>query len=110
MRRRKGMALHRRYGRSQGDGYKRVGVAFTKPRGPTQRRDEYGIYESSGMAYGVPVPKSLYTQYEGYREQRAGGEAQVGTALGGRGWSPPIKTEFVPSHFAEIRFFDGRTL
>lgn len=110
MRHRRGHALRRRYGRSSGDGYTRVGIAFGKPRGPTHRRDEYGIYESSGMAYGYPVGKSLYTQYEGYREQRAGGEVQVGTASGGPSWSPPQKLPFKPEHFAEIRFFDGRTV
>jgi len=107
MKRRRGHALRRRYGHSR-EGYKRVGVAFTKPHGPSHRRDEYGIYESSGMAYGVEVPKSLYTQYEGYREQRAGGEAQVGLPLGGPRWSPQPMTEFKPSHFGEVRFFDKR--
>ena len=110
MRRYRGRALRRRYGRSHGDGYKRVGVAFGKPRGPTHRRDEYGIYESSGMAYGAPVPKHLYVKYEGYREQRAGGEAQVGLSLGGPGWRAQSMIDFKPEHFGEVRFFDGRTL
>jgi len=57
---------------------KRIGIARTRPRGPTNRRDEYGIYAMT-EAYGRPVdPPNLYIKYEGYREQREDGEAQVG--------------------------------
>lgn len=106
-RRLKAKALTRRYGHAS-DGWKRVGVAFGKPHGPTQRRDEYGIYESPSMAYGVPVTPKLYAQYEGFREQTATGERMVGTASGGPRWSPPVKIDFVRAHFGEVRFFDGR--
>lgn len=109
----KQLALHRRYGRSSGgpSGYTRVGVAFGKPHGASQRRDEYGIYESPAVSYGVPVPpeeRRLYAKYEGYREQRVGGEAQVGLPLGGPHWSPQPMIDFVPEHFGTVRFFDGR--
>jgi len=103
-------ALKRRYGRSYGEGYKRVGVAFSKPRGVTNRRDEYGIYESSGKAYGMDVPKRLYTKYEGYREHTPKGEVQTGLALGGPGWRAESYLDFKPEHFGEVRFFDGRSL
>jgi hypothetical protein len=63
----------------------RIGVALRRPRGPTNRRDEYGIYAMT-EAYGRPVdPPKLYLKYEGYREQRADGEAQVGLPLAGPG-------------------------
>jgi len=92
--------------KNPGDGYTRVGVAFSKPRGKTQRREQYGIWRSSGMPYGIKTAPKLYAQYEGYREQRADGEAQVGLPLGGPGWRPQPMTDFVPSHYAEVRFFD----
>jgi hypothetical protein len=89
------------------DDYKRVGIAFSKPLGLTQRRDEYGIYESPGTSYGQPVPKSLYAKYEGFREQRNGGEVQVGLASGGSRWSPQPMIGFDPAHFDEVKFFEG---
>jgi len=91
------------------DGYKRVGVAFSKPHGPSGRRDEYGIYESSGRAYGMEVPKYLYTKYEGYRENTPKGEVQTGLALGGPGWREQSMLEFKPEHFGEVRFFESRS-
>ena len=75
---------------------KRIGMALSSPRGTTQRRDQYGIYDS-----GV-------CQYEGYREQRQDGEAQVGLPLGGPGAAhlQPYIT-FVESNFSEVRWFEG---
>lgn len=75
---------------------KRIGMALSAPRGTTQRRDQYGIYDS-GMC-----------QYEGYREQRQDGEAQVGLPLGGPGAAhlQPYIT-FVESNYEEVRWFEG---
>lgn len=109
MRKKRKSALRRRYGRSGGDGWKRVGVAFSRPHGPNHRRDEYGIYESPSMVYGMPSEPRLYTQYEGYREKTSTGERMVGLPLGGPRWSPPQKLEFKLEHFGEVRFFDGRS-
>lgn len=65
------------------DDFKRVGVAIGRPKGPTNRRDEYGIY-AMVRAYGRPVdPPALYIKYEGYRERREDGEIQVGLPLAG---------------------------
>lgn len=93
--------------------YKRIGVAFTKPEGPTRRRREYGIYQSADTAYGVPVHRKLYAKYEGYREQRPDGEASVGLPLGGPNWRPEPMIDFYEADYAEIRFFEkcphGRT-
>lgn len=73
---------------------KRIGIAFTTPRGPTNRRDEYGLYDSGTC------------RYEGYRETRPDGEAMVGLPLAGPNAAhlqPSIP--FVESHFAEVRWF-----
>lgn len=97
--------LRRRYGRSSGGGWKRVGIAFTNPRGASGRRDEYGIYESPSRDAFGPLEPKLYAQYEGYRE----GDRMVGLPLAGpnAAHSQP-KIDFVRSHFGEVRFFDGR--
>jgi hypothetical protein len=78
---------------------KRIGVAFAKPRGPTHRRDEYGLYAFEGS-------QPQYAKYEGYREMRADGEAQVGLPFAGPGavhLQPLI--DFDRSHFDEVRIF-----
>jgi len=74
--------------------FTRVGVAFTKPQGETQRRREYGILRGSAG--------SLYTRYEGYRE----GSTQVGLPLAGvhASWRQPL-IPFVEAHFETVRFF-----
>ncbi|NIT79562.1 MAG: hypothetical protein GWN58_32925 [Anaerolineae bacterium] len=74
----------------------RIGIARGRPKGPTNRRDEYGIYAMT-EAYGRPVdPPKLYLKYEGYREQRPDGEAQVGLPMGGPGWRPEPMIDFHP--------------
>lgn len=75
----------------------RIGIARARPKGPTNRRDEYGIYAMT-EAYGRPVdPPKLYLKYEGYREQRPEGEAQVGLPMGGPGWRPEPMIDFYPN-------------
>ena len=75
---------------------KRIGMALSAPRGPTQRRSQYGIYDS-GLC-----------QYEGYRELCEDGEAQVGLPLSGPNAAhlqPCIA--FNEAHYDEIRWFEG---
>lgn len=76
---------------------RRVGIAFTKAQ-DTGRRNEYGIYRSKGG--------SLYAQYEGYREPRPDGEAQVGLPLAGpnASWRQPA-IDFHEKDFATVTFF-----
>lgn len=86
--------------------FKRVGHALTAPRGPTGRRDEYGIYRLS-EAYGHKIdPPALYARYEGYRERRESGEVMVGLPLGGPGWRPQPLLDFHPGSYETVRFFD----
>jgi hypothetical protein len=74
----------------------RIGIARARPKGPTNRQDEYGIYAMT-EAYGRPVdPPKLYLKYEGYREQREDGEVQVGIPMGGPGWRPEPLIDFHP--------------
>jgi hypothetical protein len=88
------------------DDFKRVGIALTEPRGPTGRRDEYGIFRLS-EAYGHKIdPPALYVRYEGYREQREDGEAMVGLPLGGPNWRPQPLRDFHPGAYEIVRFFD----
>jgi len=62
----------------------RIGMALARPKGDTQRQDEYGIYVVL-EAYGVTIDNpTLYIKYEGYREQRKDGEAMVGLPLAGQ--------------------------
>jgi hypothetical protein len=91
---------------------RRIGVAFTEPRGPTRRRAEYGIFAME-EAYGVKLdPPPLYVRYQGYREVREDGEAQVGLAgadnSGARmaAHQQPI-INFDSMHFGEVRWFKG---
>jgi hypothetical protein len=79
----------------------RVGIAFT--REINGRRSEYGVYESDPIAYGFPVPQSLYVRYEGYRE----GNVMVGLALAGPNAAhlQPFGP-FNPNSFEEVRFFE----
>jgi hypothetical protein len=52
----------------------RIGIAISRPRGPTRRQAEYGIYVIL-EAYGIKIDSpTLYAKYEGYRE----GDKQVG--------------------------------
>lgn len=81
----------------------RIGVAFSKEQGPTKKRGEYGIWkgESGG----------LYARYEGYREQREGGEAQVGLPLAGpNSVHTQVLLKFREEDFAEVRFFTDEEL
>lgn len=77
---------------------KRIGVAFSPPWGPTQRRFEYGIYEDGTC------------RYEGYRETRPDGEAMVGLPLSGPNAAhmQPVMP-FVETHYAEVRYFGQST-
>lgn len=79
---------------------KRVGVAFTKPRGPTLRREQYGLFLLPDWTEG-----KLYAQYEGYRETRPDGEAIVGLPSGGPGWREEPTVEFRPRDFDVVRMF-----
>jgi len=77
---------------------KRIGVCFTRPRGSTERRDEYGIYDS-----GVCI-------YEGYRFiEKDGTETMVGLPLAGRGAAhlqPHIL--FDPKHYEVVHYFEEK--
>jgi len=77
---------------------KRVGIAFSHPRGETQRRDEYGIYRGEAG--------SLFAKYAGYREQSPTGEVWVGLPLAGPNacWRQPY-IDFYPGGFKDVRFF-----
>jgi hypothetical protein len=87
--------------------WKRIGVALTAPRGANQRRNEYGVYRSPAIAYGYPVPQTLHVKYEGYRVQRADGEAQVGLPLAGpnAGYLQPL-VAFHARDFETVRYFE----
>lgn len=78
---------------------KRIGIALAHPRGATKRQDEYEVLQGD---HGT-----RYARYVGYREQRSDGEAQVGLPLAGPNAAhlQPIM-DFVPNHYATIRFFD----
>jgi len=81
---------------------KRVGIAFTKAQS-TGRRNEYGIYRTE---FGT-----LYAKYEGYREPRADGEAQVGLPLAGpnASWAQPA-IDFHERDFEKVTFFTPEQL
>lgn len=85
----------------------RIGVAFTKPRGSTNRRREYGVFQSDKLAYGRPVPQKLYARYQGYREDSPTGEVMTGLPLAGpmATHTQPL-TPFYESHFEVVRFFE----
>lgn len=87
------------------DDFKKVGIALTRPEGPTGRRREYGIYELR-EAYGMPLPPSLYVKYEGYRERGETGEVWVGLALGGPNWRPEPLRDFNANEFETVTFFE----
>lgn len=88
------------------DNFKRVGVAFTAPRGPNNHRDEYSILELA-EAYGRKLgPPARYVRYVGYREHGPTGEVMVGLPLGGRGWRPQPLMSFIADHYTEVRIFN----
>jgi len=78
----------------------RIGIAFTKRTGTTNRRREYGIYAEPAF------PETRYTKYEGYREDSPTGEVMVGLALAGPHscYTQPL-TPFLPTDFETTRFF-----
>jgi hypothetical protein len=88
---------------NEDDFYSRVGVAFTRPKGPTQRRNEYEILETPWGEQRV--------RYVGYREQKENGEVLVGLPLAGphASWAQPV-IKFYPNDYEEVRFFKkGKT-
>lgn len=79
------------------DDAKRIGIAFSKPRGKNQRRDQCGVYDN-GTA-----------RYEGHRYQAADGEVQVGLPLGGRGAAhTQTPFQFDATHFGEVTYFKAK--
>lgn len=82
------------------DEFKRIGVAFTQPRGADQHKNQYGILRSP---HG-----GLYARFEGHRKTEADGtETQVGLPLAGvmASWRQPL-IEFYPNDYATVRFFE----
>ena len=92
----------------------KIGMALTEPRGKTQRRDQYGIYEmveAYGMEFDEP---SLYSKYEGYREQDEDGEVMVGLpgADNSGAQRAAHQQSFEPfheHHFATVKFFKRKS-
>jgi hypothetical protein len=91
---------------NEGEGYRRVGIAKTKPRGRDGRRDVYGIYSSGDEAYGYKIEPTLYAKYEGYDLPDG---TMVGLALAGpnAAHSQPM-IDFKEGNYDEVKFFDKK--
>lgn len=79
------------------DFYERVGIAFTKPTGDNQRRNEYEILRTKFGGFRA--------RYVGYRHMENGQEVMTGLALGGPRWRPEVAIAFYRSNFGDVRFF-----
>lgn len=72
---------------------RRIGIAFTKPVGDRNRRNEYGIFDDGTCIY------------EGYRFTESDGtETQVGLPLAGPG-SKQLYGQFFANSFDVVRYF-----